>query len=41
MLPAMTFAAVSSDGVRDREGRIAAWIGRVSVIALLAPAARR
>ena len=40
MLPAMTLAAVSSAGVRARDGRIAAWMGRVSVIALLAHAAR-
>ena len=32
MPPAATFAAVSSDGVREIDGRMAAWIGRVRVI---------
>jgi hypothetical protein len=39
MLPAATLAAVSSAGVREREGRIAACTGRVSVIDTLAAAA--
>ena len=32
MPPAATLAAVSSDGVREIEGRMAAWIGRVRVM---------
>ena len=39
MLPAATLAAVSSAGVRDSDGRMAAWTGRVSVIVELATAA--
>ncbi len=41
MPPAATFAAVSSDGVREIEGRMAAWMGRVRVIDEAAAAAPR
>ena len=40
IVPAATLAAVSSAGVRDSDGRMAACTGRVSVIAVLAAAAR-
>ena len=41
MPPAATFAAVSSDGVRESEGRMAAWMGRVRVMDEAAAAAPR
>ena len=41
MPPAATLAAVSSDGVREIEGRMAAWIGRVRVMEEAATAAPR
>ena len=41
MPPAATLAAVGSEGVRESEGRMAAWMGRVSVMDEAATAAPR